>query len=27
LHLSGEGTSCPSGAPKWKRNILSIRCT
>jgi hypothetical protein len=28
VHLSGEGTSYPSGAPKWRRNILSwIRCS
>jgi hypothetical protein len=26
-HLSGEGTSYPSGAPKWRRNILSFRST
>jgi hypothetical protein len=26
-HLSGEGTYYPSGAPKWRRNILSFRCT
>jgi hypothetical protein len=24
-HISGEGTSYPSGAPKWRRNILSFR--
>jgi hypothetical protein len=23
-HRSGEGTSYPSGAPKWRRNILSF---
>jgi hypothetical protein len=23
-HLSGEGTSYPSGALKWRRNILSF---
>jgi hypothetical protein len=27
VHLSGEGTSYPSGAPKWRRNILSFRST
>jgi hypothetical protein len=26
-HLSGEGTSYPSGAHKWRRNILSFRST
>jgi hypothetical protein len=26
-HISGEGTSYPSGAPKWRRNILSFRST
>jgi hypothetical protein len=26
-HLSGEGTYYPSGAPKWRRNILSFRST
>jgi hypothetical protein len=26
-HLSGEGTSYPSGAPKWRRNILSFSST
>ena len=25
--LSGEGTSYPFGAPKWRRNILSFRIT
>jgi hypothetical protein len=24
-HISGEGTSYPSGAPNWRRNILSFR--
>jgi hypothetical protein len=24
VHISGERTSYPSGAPKWKRNILSF---
>jgi hypothetical protein len=23
-HLSGEGTYYPSGAPKWRRNILVL---
>jgi hypothetical protein len=23
-YLSGEGTYYPSGAPKWRRNILSF---
>jgi hypothetical protein len=28
LHLGApEGTSYLSGAPKWRRNILSFRCT
>ena len=27
VHLSGERTSYPSGATKWRRNILSFRCT
>jgi hypothetical protein len=27
VHLSGEGSSYPSGAPKWRKNILSFRCT
>jgi hypothetical protein len=26
-HLSGEGTYYPSGASKWRRNIISFRCT
>jgi hypothetical protein len=26
-HQSGEGTHYPSGALKWRRNILSFRCT
>jgi hypothetical protein len=26
-HFSGEGTSYPSGAPKWRRNILSFSST
>jgi hypothetical protein len=26
VHLSGEGSSYPSGAPKWRRNILTFRC-
>jgi hypothetical protein len=26
-HLSGEGTSYLSGAHKWRRNIVSFRCT
>jgi hypothetical protein len=26
-HISGEGTSYPLGAPKWRRNILSFRST
>jgi hypothetical protein len=26
-HQSGEGTNYPSGAPKWRRNILSFRST
>jgi hypothetical protein len=26
-HLSGEGTYYPSGASKWRRNFLSLRCT
>jgi hypothetical protein len=26
-HLSREGTSYPSGAPKCRRNILSFQCT
>jgi hypothetical protein len=25
VHLSGEGTSYPSGVPKWRRNILSFQ--
>jgi hypothetical protein len=27
VHLSGEGTYYPSGAPKWRRNFLSFRYT
>jgi hypothetical protein len=27
LLLSGKGTYYPSGAPKWRRNILSFRST
>jgi hypothetical protein len=26
-HLSEEGRYYPSVAPKWRRNILSFRCT
>jgi hypothetical protein len=27
VHLRGEGPSYSSGAPKWRRNILSFRYT
>jgi hypothetical protein len=27
VHLIGDETYYPSGAPKWRRNILSFRCT
>jgi hypothetical protein len=27
VHLSGEGTYYPSGAHKWRRNVLFFRCT
>jgi hypothetical protein len=26
-YLIGDETYYPSGAPKWRRNILSFRCT
>jgi hypothetical protein len=27
VHLSREGIYYPSGARKWRKNILSFRCT